>query len=83
MSGQLFIAGFFSVHYGMLTFVHGVFLFMLFGSSMPSIPGFVGDLKAIRQVLLPANVELPLLLLALSHLFSFFGIMSAGGNIKM
>lgn len=39
VSGQLFLAGFFSVHYGMFTFVHGVFLFFFFGPALPTLPG--------------------------------------------
>jgi hypothetical protein len=67
---KLFLIPFFCVHFGLFTFVHGVFVMGLFGgmfmagAPFPSEPVVVGF---IRQY----QLGLPILVLALSHAVSF------------
>lgn len=69
--GKLFIIPFFIVHYGMFTFVHGMFVLMLFGGPQHdtaramSVAGLVG---AVRSV----GIGYAVLFLLVSHGFSFF-----------
>ena len=63
--GKLFLIPFFIFHFGMFTYVHGVFVFSLFGHDAFSYPsGIVAALRANR--LMPA-----IGMLLLSHGFSF------------
>ena len=49
-AGKLFIIPFFCVHYGMFTFVHGIFVIALFGGGLTTLPGIshAGDVLANR-----------------------------------
>lgn len=66
---KLFMVPFFCVHYGMFTFLHGVFVFGLFGGAKYRGNDLAEPLlRALEQW----NLWLPLGALAASHLFSFF-----------
>jgi hypothetical protein len=67
-AGKLFLIPFFCVHYGMFTFVHGMFVLALFGGN--KFGGFSGAtlLNAVRG----AGLTLPVAALVASHGFSFF-----------
>jgi hypothetical protein len=65
---KLFMVPFFCVHYGMFTFLHGVFVFGLFGGGKDKGNDLVEPvLRALEQW----SLWLPLGALAASHLFSF------------
>ena len=76
--GALFLVPFFSFHYGMFCFVHGVFVFALLSGDGPfggnGGPGF--DPFDMQGSVLAAISEnqlwLAILALAASHLYSFF-----------
>lgn len=68
---RLFLAGFFSVHYGMFCFVHGIFIVQFFGAENLREFGF--DMPAVVFALLSDRVfAVAILGLAVSHLFSYF-----------
>lgn len=78
---KLFMIPFFCVHYGMFTFVHGVFVFGLFGGGFSHHgfginPGIV--LEAIRR----EGLGWPIAALVASHGFSFFHNYLAGGEYR-
>jgi hypothetical protein len=62
--GALGLAGFFAMHFGIFTAVHGVFVFALFAPS--------GSAQGAEEAAGLAHLWLPLLALAGSHLLSFF-----------
>lgn len=62
---------FFSFHYGMFTFVHGVFVFSLFNQDRIGLAAAAGEPAAMIETMLALNLGIPLLALALSHLYSF------------
>lgn len=69
--GKLFIIPFFIVHYGMFTFVHGMFVLMLFGGPQYDTAramSVAGLMDAVRS----AGIGYAILLLFVSHGFSFF-----------
>jgi Family of unknown function (DUF6498) len=71
-AGKLFMVPFFCFHYGMFTFVHGVFVFALFGGGRHLRLEF--DAETARQVLdtvVDSGVAPAAAALAASHLFSF------------
>lgn len=69
-AGKVFAIPFFAVHYGMFTFVHGIFVVVLFGGGMiesldnPGVPMF-------RHALAAADVTWGAVALIVSHGFSF------------
>jgi hypothetical protein len=65
-ASKLFLIPFFTVHYGMFTFVHGMFVLALFGSGGPSMSASA-LLAAVRN----AGIGYGVLAIALSHGFSF------------
>lgn len=65
---KLFLIPFFVVHYGMFTFVHGMFVLVFFGTRNGAPPNLVGFDAAIRQT----GVGIGVLALIASHGFSFF-----------
>lgn len=67
---KLFMVPFFCVHYGMFTFVHGVFVIGLFGGGFRKGAQFP-DLAAIVQTVVQKHLSLAVLGLAVSHGFSF------------
>lgn len=67
---KLFLIPFFCVHYGMFTFVHGVFVVALFGRQLQGGGGFPGPgtfLKLISE----QHLWIAVIGLAISHGFSF------------
>lgn len=81
-AGKVFLIPFFCVHYGMFTFVHGIFVFGLFGGGFKQ-RGFEGlsphaVLEAVRQNGLGWGVAA----LIASHGFSFFHNYLAGGEYR-
>ena len=86
-AGRFFLVPFFMVHYGLFTFVHGVFIVVLCGPVSP----FRGDGAVLDPADLPSLVwssfgsgglALPLLVLAGSHLFSFVSNYILKGEYK-
>ena len=80
-AGKFFLVPFFCVHYGGFTFVHGIFVFGLFGGGFKTVgldltPHTV--LTAIRQAGLGWGVAA----LFASHGFSFFHNYLAGGEYR-
>ncbi|HEX9896871.1 MAG TPA: DUF6498-containing protein [Dehalococcoidales bacterium] len=61
---------FFCFHYGMFTLVHGVFVFGLFGGYFTQNAPFP-DLTALVRAVRDYHLELPVLVLILSHGISF------------
>lgn len=78
-AGKLFLIPFFCVHYGMFTFVHGMFVLALFGGGA-KFGGFSGAslLGAVRG----AGLTVPVLALVASHGFSFFHNYLGGGEYQ-
>ena len=67
---KLFLVPFFSIHYGIFTLVHGIFIFALFGGLIikeTEIP----DLTILRQIIGSYNLMWGFLSLFLSHGISF------------
>jgi hypothetical protein len=62
ITGKVFTIGFFVVHYGIFTLVHGIFVFSVFGES-----GF--GTEVLREL---AGIKWAVLALLASHLVSFF-----------
>lgn len=71
--GKFFLAPFFIFHYGLFCFVHGVFVFALFGRDDFG-PGFgpFGPLDNIVEVFREQHLWWAVAVLAASHLYSFF-----------
>jgi hypothetical protein len=68
--GKLFMIPFFCFHYGMFTFVHGVFVFGFFGRYFTSGAPFP-DIHTLTQALRDYQLGWPVLALLLSHAASF------------
>lgn len=77
-AGKLFLIPFFCFHYGMFTFVHGMFVVALFGGG--KFGGFSGStlLNAVRST----GLTIPVAALIASHGFSFFHNYLAGGEYQ-
>ncbi|MBN1418656.1 MAG: hypothetical protein JXP34_07745 [Planctomycetes bacterium] len=72
IGGKIFLAAFFTVHYGMFCLVHGVFVFVLFGSKDSiGTPGFEPRFEHARELLSDPGLWLAALGLAASHGISF------------
>jgi len=69
-AGKLFIIPFFCVHYGMFTFVHGVFVMNLFGGGMNQMRGFPTT-ATFWNVMRENQLGWAVLGLAVSHGVSF------------
>lgn len=65
---KVFLIPFFIVHYGMFTFVHGMFVFLMFGPHPMTAPSVAGFEAAIRQ----SGIGLGIIAIAASHGYSFF-----------
>ena len=68
--GKLFLVPFFCIHYGMFTFVHGVFVFGLFGGYFTSGAAFP-DAQAVFDAASKFQLGWAILALVLSHGISF------------
>jgi len=77
-AGKLFLIPFFTVHYGMFTMVHGLFVITLFGPKGPFSPSPAAFLAAIRG----AGIWPAALAIAASHAFSFLHNYLASGEFK-
>lgn len=79
-ASKLFLIPFFIVHYGMFTFVHGMFVIGLFGGQAVRFGGLSPSilLGAVRT----AGLTLPVAALVASHGFSFFHNYLAGGEYQ-
>lgn len=69
-AGKLFIIPFFCVHYGMFTFVHGIFVVALFGGGLPHGVGFPTP-EFFWQMAQQTHLGWAILGLAASRLISF------------
>jgi hypothetical protein len=67
-ASKLFLIPFFIVHYGMFTFVHGIFVLVFFGPHDGMAPSVDLFESAIRQ----AGIGIGVLAVILSHGYSFF-----------
>lgn len=78
-AGKLFLIPFFCVHYGGFTFVHGIFVFSLFGGGLKGLDlGPHTVLTAVRQ----AGLGWAVAALFASHGFSFVHNYLAGGEYR-
>lgn len=78
-AGKFFLIPFFCVHYGGFTFVHGVFVFTLFGGGLKGLDlGPHTVIAAVRQ----AGLGWAVAALFASHGFSFFHNYLAGGEYR-
>jgi Family of unknown function (DUF6498) len=68
--GKIFIVPFFTIHYGIFTVVHGIFVFVLFGSKTIQFSGFPGP-ELLLELLSMNNLSYVAMSLFLSHGFSF------------
>jgi hypothetical protein len=79
--GKAFLIPFFCVHFGGFTFVHGVFVFAMFGGPAYThqfFPSLAGIFAAIRQT----GIGFAVLGLILSHGVSFVGNYLLGGEYR-
>jgi hypothetical protein len=78
--GKLFMIPFFCVHYGMFCFVHGIFVFALFGGSKFGAPFEV--LQNVLPAIQRTGLAFAVLSLASSHAVSFFVNYIHGGEYR-
>ena len=69
-AGKLFIIPFFCVHYGMFTFIHGIFVIALFGGGMGHGAGFPGP-ETFWRIMQENHLGWAVLGLAISRGISF------------
>jgi hypothetical protein len=69
-AGKLFIVPFFCVHYGMFTFIHGIFVIVLFGSGTGRAVDFP-ELKTFWHIMMQNRLGGAVLGLAVSRGISF------------
>ncbi len=69
---KIFLIPFFVFHYGMFTFIHGVFVFTLFGGKELGSAPFPDEIGTLFNSVLALGLGIPLVALFLSHAFSFF-----------
>lgn len=69
--GKVFLVPFFAVHYGMFTFVHGIFVFTLFGRGAGNMAASNPDPSAMLHTVMSSGVAWAALALLASHGFSF------------
>ena len=78
---KAFLIPFFCIHYGMFTFVHGVFVFALFGGHLPQ-NGFGLSLAVVFAAIKEQHLAYAVVALVLSHGFSFFHNYVADGEYQ-
>jgi hypothetical protein len=71
--GKVFMVPFFTFHYGMFTFVHGIFVLALFGGDAMAMRGMMDDPgpRMFAEAIAAAGVTWAALALIASHGFSF------------
>jgi hypothetical protein len=69
-AAKVFMIPFFCVHYGMFTFVHGIFVMVLFGGGMKRGAGFP-NIETFRHAAQEYHLGWAILGLAVSHAVSF------------
>src|SRR3989442_15149815 len=74
-----FLIPFFCIHYGMFTFVHGVFVFALFGGHLPQ-KGVGLSLPVVFAAIKEQHLAYAVVPLVVSHGLSFFPYYLAGGE---
>jgi hypothetical protein len=79
-AGKLVLIPFFIVHYGMFTFVHGMFVVGLFGGGATRLGGF--SYHTLLSAVSGAGLTVPVAALVASHGFSFFHNYLAGGEYQ-
>jgi len=79
-AGKLFLIPFFVVHYGMFTFVHGMFVLGLFGGGSTRFGGL--SWTSLWSAVRGAGLGVPVGALVASHGFSFFHNYLAGGEYQ-
>lgn len=79
-AGKLFLIPFFVVHYGMFTFVHGMFVLALFGGSSTRAGAL--SWAALWAAVRGAGLGVPVGAMVASHGFSFFHNYLAGGEYQ-
>jgi len=70
-AAKLFLIPFFCFHYGLFTFVHGIFVLTVFGDFLNSTSSGLFDLHALDSAFRHYNIIWPFLALTISHVFSF------------
>ena len=80
-AGKLFLVPFFCVHYGMFTFVHGVFVVVLFGGGMRAGATFPQP-ETFWQLVYEHHLGWAVLGLVVSHGFSFVTNYIGNGEYK-
>jgi hypothetical protein len=80
-AGKLFIIPFFCIHYGMFTFVHGVFVVVLFGGGMRPGAGFPGP-ATFWQIMRENDLGWAVLGLTVSRAVSFVSNYVWNGEYK-
>jgi len=78
-AAKAFMIPFFCVHYGMFTFVHGVFVFLLIGGQKPQ-SGFGLSVSTVLAALREQGLAWAVVALIVSHGFSFLHNYVAGGE---
>ena len=68
---KIFLVPFFCFHYGIFTFVHGVFVFALFGAGQFASQNGFADFQQFRDFVANQHLGWAMLALVLSHGFSF------------
>lgn len=80
---KIFMVPFFTVHYGLFTYVHGVFVFVLFSGSGGEGMGTAFSLAGpAADAIATWHLGLPLLALTASHLYSFVANYLLGGEFR-
>lgn len=79
--GKLFMIPFFCVHYGMFTFVHGVFVFALFGGGLHE-PGAFPTPAHVLETIARLKIGWAVFAIIASHAVSFVTNYIGGGEYK-
>lgn len=87
--GKLFLIPFFTVHYGMFTLVHGIFVVAMFSGAFANTSGPAEPVASpdempafVANTLATYKLGWPLLALMLSHGYSFFANFIASGEFR-
>jgi hypothetical protein len=80
-ASKIFMVPFFCFHYGTFTFVHGIFIFVLFGGFYDRFADVTGLPDALRALFTP-DLGWAVLALAISHFVSLFTNYIGKGEYK-